>query len=171
MSRARVLLGAEDSRPAATVSIGGGDPAAAPTATTVTAGPRLRRGGAAPRNPSLAAVTAHCPVAYTTSKWALRGLSQVASMELVPSNIRVNSIHPGFIETPMTASASPAFLAASLSQTPLSRAGQPEEVAALVTFLLSAAAAFITVAEIPVDGGQPGHGGAKAISDALRVTT
>ena len=61
-------------------------------------------------------------------------------MELVPSNIRVNSIHPGFIETPMTASASPAFLAASLSQTPLSPAGQPEEVAALVTFLLSAAA-------------------------------
>ena len=105
MSRAGVLLGAEDSRPAATVSIRGGDPAAAPTATTVTAGPRLRRGGAAPRNPSLAAVTAHCPVAYTTSKWALRGLSQVASMELVPSNIRVNSIHPGFIETPMTASA------------------------------------------------------------------
>jgi len=133
--------------------------------------PRLRRGGAAPRNPSLAAVTAPCPVAYITSKWALRGLSQVASMELVPSNIRVNSIHPGFIETPMTASASPAFLAASLSQTPLSRAGQPEEVAALVTFLLSAAAAYITVAEIPVDGGQPGHGGAKAISDALRVTT
>jgi NAD(P)-dependent dehydrogenase (short-subunit alcohol dehydrogenase family) len=85
MSRAGVLLGAEDSRPAATVSIGGGDPAAAPTATTVTAGPRLRRGGAAPRNPSLAAVTAHCPVAYTTSKWALRGLSQVASMELVPA--------------------------------------------------------------------------------------
>ena len=92
-------------------------------------------------------------------------------MELVPSNIRVNSIHPGFIETPMTASASPAFLAASLSQTPLSRAGQPEEVAALVTFLLSAVAAYIAVAEIPVDGGQPGHGGAKANSDALRVTT
>jgi 3alpha(or 20beta)-hydroxysteroid dehydrogenase len=71
----------------------------------------------------------------------------------------------------MTASASPAFLAASLSQTPLSRAGHPEEAAALVTFLLSDAAAFITGAEIPVDGGQFGHGCDKAISDALRVTT
>jgi 3alpha(or 20beta)-hydroxysteroid dehydrogenase len=58
---------------------------------------------------SAAALTAHYPVAYTASKWALRGLSAAASLELGPRGIRVNTIHPGFIETPMTASAAPAF--------------------------------------------------------------
>ncbi|MDQ0693017.1 3alpha(or 20beta)-hydroxysteroid dehydrogenase [Arthrobacter sp. W4I7] len=47
---------------------------------------------------SVAGLTAHYPVAYTASKWALRGLSQVAAMELGPRGIRVNTIHPGFIE-------------------------------------------------------------------------
>ncbi|MFG2660174.1 SDR family NAD(P)-dependent oxidoreductase [Streptomyces sp. NPDC048425] len=58
---------------------------------------------------SSAALTARYPVAYTTSKWALRGLSKTAALELGPRGIRVNTIHPGFIETEMTASAAPAF--------------------------------------------------------------
>jgi 3alpha(or 20beta)-hydroxysteroid dehydrogenase len=117
---------------------------------------------------SSAALTAHYPVAYTASKWALRGLSATAAMELGPRGIRVNTIHPGFIETDMTASAAPAFREANLLGTPLGRTGTVDDITPLITFLLSEDSAFITGAEIPVDGGLTAHGGAKPISDALR---
>jgi 3alpha(or 20beta)-hydroxysteroid dehydrogenase len=117
---------------------------------------------------SLAALTAHYTAAYTTSKWALRGLTQVAATELGPRGIRVNIIHPGFIETPMTASAPPAFRDVNMKLTPLGRAGTVEEVASTVLFLLSADSAFISGAEIPLDGGMSVGATAKAISDALR---
>jgi len=120
---------------------------------------------------SLAALTAHASAAYTASKWALRGLSRVASMQLGDLGIRVNLINPGFIETPMTAAAPEAFRTANIANSPLGRPGVPEDVAPLVVFLLSDQSSFITGAEIPVDGGQSAHGGAKYIYDAERRET
>ncbi|MGQ3382640.1 SDR family NAD(P)-dependent oxidoreductase [Glutamicibacter sp. TV12E] len=117
---------------------------------------------------SVAGLSAHYPVAYTTSKWALRGLNQVACMELGPAGIRVNSVHPGFIETAMTNGAKTGFREAAIAETPLGRAGSSEEVANVVLFLLSNLSSFVNGAEIPVDGGQTSHGGAKSISDALK---
>ncbi len=117
---------------------------------------------------SIAGLTAHYTAAYTASKWGLRGLTHTAAMELGPRQIRVNAVHPGYIETPMTASAPAAFLAANEAITPLGRGGQPEEVAELMVFLMSDESRFVTGAEIPIDGGQTSGGIAKFLSDAVR---
>jgi 3alpha(or 20beta)-hydroxysteroid dehydrogenase len=86
---------------------------------------------------SVAALTGHFPIAYTASKGALRGLAKAPSLELGPPGIRVNTVHPGYAETPMTASAVPAFRAANVAETPLGRTGTVDEVAPLVLFLVS----------------------------------
>jgi 3alpha(or 20beta)-hydroxysteroid dehydrogenase len=116
---------------------------------------------------SIAGLTAHHALAYTASKWGVRGLTKVAALELGARGIRVNVVHPGPIDTPITAGADPVFLRATVEQTLLGRDGQPEEVADVVVFLLSARASYITGAEIAVDGGHTAHGGTKSIVDAL----
>ena len=133
--------------------------------------PRMNPGAAIVNICSLAALTGHYTAAYTASKWALRGLTRAASMELGSRGIRVNAVFPGYIETPMTASAPEAFLRASVEAAPLQRAGRPEEVAEACVWLLSDAAAYVNGAEITVDGGTWAHGGAKFLSDALTTPT
>ncbi|WP_053846996.1 SDR family NAD(P)-dependent oxidoreductase [Streptomyces sp. NRRL B-24085] len=116
---------------------------------------------------SVAGLTAHHAVAYTTSKWALRGLSKVAALELAPRGIRTNVVHPGYIETPLMASANPLFVRAHVAMTPQGRAGTVDEVAPLIVYLLSDEASYVNGAEITVDGGYAAHGGVKAITNAL----
>jgi 3alpha(or 20beta)-hydroxysteroid dehydrogenase len=117
---------------------------------------------------SLAALTGHYTVPYTTSKWALRGLTHACAMELGPRGIRVNAVHPGYIETPMTASAPAPFRAANTALTPLGRPGRPEEVAALMVFLMSEESSYLTGVDIPVDGGILTGGVPKYLSDEVR---
>lgn len=116
---------------------------------------------------SIAGLTGHYTAAYTASKWGLRGLTRTASMELGTRGIRVNAVHPGYIETPMTAGAPRTFLDANIDLTPLARGGRPEEVAELMVFLMSDESGFINGAEIQIDGGQVSGGIAKFMSDAV----
>lgn len=116
---------------------------------------------------SIAALHAHHALAYTVSKWGQRGLTKVAALELAPRRIRVNAVHPGPIDTPISAGADPVFLRVTVEQTLLGREGRADEVANMVIFLLSDLASYITGAEIPVDGGHTSHGGTKPIVDAL----
>jgi len=93
---------------------------------------------------------------YVTSKFALRGLAKVAALELGRDGVRVNSVHPGPIDTPMVQPESWGgfdMRPALASSNPLGRIGQPEEVAELVCWLASDASAYCTGAEFVVDGG------------------
>ena len=131
--------------------------------------PRMPRGGSIVNVISVAALAGHYAVAYSASKWALRGITRAASMELGPRGIRVNGVFPGYIDTPMTRSAPEAFRDANVQMASLERVGEPAEVAALCRFLLSDDAAFITGAEIAIDGGFSAHAGGKVLSDALKT--
>jgi len=93
--------------------------------------------------------------AYTASKGAVRLLSKAAAVDYGKDNIRVNSVHPGFIETPMSSDLikNEQMLQWFLSQTTLPRVGRASEVAEAVLFLASDAASYITGVELPVDGG------------------
>ena len=92
---------------------------------------------------------------YNASKGAVRIFTKAAAVQYAKENIRVNSIHPGPIATPMTAEgrADPERVALTAERTPLGRYGEPEEVANAVLFLASDEASYVTGSEIVVDGG------------------
>jgi 3alpha(or 20beta)-hydroxysteroid dehydrogenase len=114
-----------------------------------------RTGGGAIVNVSSIAGMSHAPgiFAYGATKWAVRGMTKLAASELAPLGVRVNSIHPGIIDTPMLAENTPERLKILQSMIPMGRMGTPDEVAQLALFLASDAASFVTGAEITVDGG------------------
>jgi 3alpha(or 20beta)-hydroxysteroid dehydrogenase len=127
-----------------------------------TAAPAMRRAGAGSmvNISSLAGMKGiGGAVAYTASKYAVRGMTKTAAIELGSAGIRVNSVHPGGIETPMTspvgASSEPGAQEYSY---PIPRIGRPEEVAQLVLWLASDKSSYSTGAEFLVDGGDmAGH--------------
>ncbi|MFI5807100.1 glucose 1-dehydrogenase [Streptomyces sp. NPDC051561] len=87
--------------------------------------------------------------AYGSTKFGLRGLTRSSALDLAKYRIRVNSVHPGAIDTPMIASTA----GRDWSHLPLGRMGRPEEVGELVRFLVSDASSYITGTEFTVDGG------------------
>jgi 3alpha(or 20beta)-hydroxysteroid dehydrogenase len=91
--------------------------------------------------------------AYSATKWALRGMTKAAAADLASRNIRVNSIHPGPIDTPMLDVRTPEQNRQRLQSVPMKRMGTAEEIADLVLYLVSDESRYITGAEIAIDGG------------------
>jgi 3alpha(or 20beta)-hydroxysteroid dehydrogenase len=119
--------------------------------------PSMRRagGGSVVNISSDAGLTGYNGLAsYVASKWAVRGLTKAAALELSSAKIRVNSVHPGFVRTPMTAGVPDSFA----DTQPIPRPGDPIEIARLVLFLASDQSSYCTGSEFVADGGvSAGH--------------
>ncbi|MBM3924902.1 MAG: glucose 1-dehydrogenase [SAR202 cluster bacterium] len=95
-------------------------------------------------------------VDYRASKGAMRALTKAMALRYSGQNIRVNSVHPGDVLTPMNRDylADPARMASRLAQAPLGRLGTPEDIAHLAVYLASDESSYVTGAEIVIDGGR-----------------
>lgn len=129
--------------------------------------PLMGPGGSIVNICSVAAMAGHVAAPYSASKWALRGLTRTASLELGARGIRVNAVMPGLIDTPMMEGASPAFRKAALAEVPLGRIGTPGDVAPLIVYLISDESSYVNGAEITIDGGLTAHVSHKGIADAI----
>lgn len=113
-------------------------------------------GGAIVNISSIAGLVAICGapnLAYVASKFAVRGMSKQVAVEYGDKNIRVNSVHPGYIKTPMMVAATDETGGGALTQIPLRRMADASEVSNLVVFLASDESSFITGTEHVIDGG------------------
>ncbi len=119
------------------------------------AGAMERSGGGSIVNISSVAGLRGSPgaIAYSATKWALRGMTKAAAIDLAPRRIRVNSVHPGPIDTEMLHVRSAEENQRRVQMVPMKRMGTAEEVARLVLFLLSDESSYITGAEVAIDGG------------------
>jgi 3alpha(or 20beta)-hydroxysteroid dehydrogenase len=112
---------------------------------------RARGGGSIVNISSIAGLVGNpYSIGYAASKWAVRGMTKSAAVDLALDGIRVNSVHPGVIRTPMSASVE---LSKTSGLSPLERLGEPVEVANLIVYLASDESSFTTGAEHIVDGG------------------
>jgi 3alpha(or 20beta)-hydroxysteroid dehydrogenase len=91
--------------------------------------------------------------AYGATKWAVRGLTKTAALELGSDGIRVNSVHPGIVDTPMLVEIGLRLEENTLPMVRLGRYGMPADIANLVLFLASDASSYITGAEVHINGG------------------
>ncbi|MSO76262.1 MAG: glucose 1-dehydrogenase [Alphaproteobacteria bacterium] len=119
--------------------------------------PMQRAGGGSVVNISsiCGIVGSHSNAAYHASKGAVRIFSKAAAIQYAPDRIRVNSVHPGFVDTPMTkpGHANPEVAAKRLEATPLGRFGTPADIALGCLYLASDESAWVTGTELVIDGG------------------
>ena len=101
---------------------------------------------------SVAGMRGMTSIAYVASKWAVRGMTKSAATTLAKHNVRVNSVHPGAIETDMLFDLGTETVDRLVNVVPMGRSAKSEEVGNVVMFLLSDEASYVTGAEIVVDG-------------------
>ncbi len=119
--------------------------------------PLMPRGGSIVNIASTVGMTGYYSAAYSCSKWALRGLTRAAALELAPRGIRVNCVCPGVVDTEMIRN-SPALMAALAPVIPMQTMAQPRQIADAVMFLLGSQSSYITATDLAVDGGVTGGG-------------
>ncbi|MDB5770428.1 MAG: NAD(P)-dependent oxidoreductase [Burkholderia sp.] len=128
-------------------------------------------GGSIVNVSSIAGMMGYFAAAYGASKWGVRGLSKTGALEFAGQHIRVNSLHPGLVETPLLLSGSPQFVTESLKAVPAGRVAQVADIADTVTFLLSDKSRYITGTEIVIDGGMSSGGVYHRLMQDLTITT